>query len=325
MTVHGAGLRSAPRGLPNSRLGALREVLAGAINHALPFETPNTLGDSNGGYWVQPATHAASYNSTANLVTIGTRLRLKASFNISGFSAANQVILKALQQYGMIDVDNSGGPGQWFLDGVSNPNFSNDDLANLKTIASSNFDIIQATPEFPGLDAVTAFTSANPQYTGVMPVINSYSASSTSVSPGTAVTFSYNVSNSSYDFIDMIGPVRLTSDAGSVTIYPTATQTYTLYSTSNEGQVVSTPITVVVPGSVVTPPVFEPPAGTYTDALTLTLSTPSSPTADIYFTTDGTTPTYPISGTTQQFAPIANGGEIRLTSPSVPRRYRPLR
>ena len=33
-------------------------------------------------------------------------LRLKSSFNISTFSAANQVILKALQQYGMIMADN---------------------------------------------------------------------------------------------------------------------------------------------------------------------------------------------------------------------------
>jgi hypothetical protein len=32
----------------------------------------------------------------------GTRLRLKASFDISKFSAANQVILTALNQYGMI-------------------------------------------------------------------------------------------------------------------------------------------------------------------------------------------------------------------------------
>ncbi len=284
------------------------EIAAGAINHALPFETGRTAGDSNGGYWVQPATHAASVNTTAGLLTIGTRVRLKSSFNISGYSATNQVILKALQQYGMIDVDNTGDTSQWYLDGISNPNFSNEDLANIKVIPSSNFEIVQATPEFPGLDAVSAYTSANPQYTGVLPVINSFTASATSVSAGTQVTFNYSVTNDSFDYIDMIGPVRLTSGSGSVTIYPTATQTYTLYSLSNEGQAVSTPITVEVAGSVVTPPVFEPAAGTYNDELTVTLSTPSSPTAAIYYTTDGTTPTYPMTGTTQQFAPIANEG-----------------
>ena len=286
------------------------EVAAGVINHALPFETPNTLGDSNGGYWVQPATHAASYNSTANLITIGSRLRLKSSFNISGFSAANQVILKALQQYGMIDVDNSGVGGEWFLDGVSNPNFNNSDLGNLKSIPSSEFDIIQAVPEFPGLDASSAYTSANPQYTGVLPVISSFTATATNVSPGTAVTFDYSVTGDSYDFIDMIGPVRLTSGSGNVTIYPKATQTYTLYSTSNEGQAVSTPITVVVTGSVVVPPVFAPPGGTYTDEPTVAISTPTSQYASIYFTTDGTTPTYPMTGTTQEYPAIQNGGAV---------------
>jgi hypothetical protein len=210
----------------------------------------------------------------------------------------------------MIDVDNSGSSGQWFLDGVSNPNFSNDDLANLKAIGSSNFDIIQATPEFPGLDASSAYTSANPQYTGVLPVINSFTSTATSVSAGTAVTFDYSVSNDSYDYIDMIGPVRLTSGSGSVTIYPTTTQTYTLYSTSNEGQAVSTPITVKVTGSVVVPPVFAPPGGTYTDQPTVTISTPSSPYASIYFTTDGTTPTYPMTGTTQEYPAIQNWGAV---------------
>ena len=68
------------------------------------------------------------------------------------------------------------------------------------------------------------------------------------------------MSGDSYDYIDMIGPVRLTSGSGSVTINPTATQTYTLYSVNQYGNngagagygvTVSTPITVVVPGSMV--------------------------------------------------------------------------
>ncbi len=33
---------------------------------------------------------------------MGMRMRLKASFNVSGYSAANQVILNALKKYGMI-------------------------------------------------------------------------------------------------------------------------------------------------------------------------------------------------------------------------------
>jgi hypothetical protein len=37
---------------------------------------------------------------------MGMRLRLKASFDISGFSLSNQVILTALKKYGMILADN---------------------------------------------------------------------------------------------------------------------------------------------------------------------------------------------------------------------------
>jgi len=36
----------------------------------------------------------------------GMRIRLKASFDISGYSAANQVILTAMKKYGMILADN---------------------------------------------------------------------------------------------------------------------------------------------------------------------------------------------------------------------------
>ena len=60
----------------------------------------------------------------------------------------------------------------------------------------------------------------------------------------------------------------------------------------------STPITIVVPGSVVAPPTFTPPAGPYTTAQTVTFNTTTYPFASFYYTTDGSTPTYPPTGTT---------------------------
>ena len=81
------------------------EVAAGAINHAIRFTLQNTKSDSNGGYFVEPASHAAG-SSSASPNVMGMRVRLKASFDISGFSAANQVILTAMKQYGMILADN---------------------------------------------------------------------------------------------------------------------------------------------------------------------------------------------------------------------------
>jgi hypothetical protein len=230
---------------------------------------------------------------------MGMRIRLKAGFDISGFSPANQVILTAMKQYGMILADNGG---YFYFQGAPDPRWDDNDLSNLDSIGSENFEVVQMTPEFPGWDSATAPT-------GNAPVINSFTASASSVASGSPVTFNYNVTGDSYDYIDMIGPV--TAGGGSVTISPTATQTYTLYSMNQYGdngsgvgygESVSTPITVTVPGSVVAPPVFAPPAGLYANnQLLVTLSTPTSPYAAIYYTTDGSTPTYPISGTTQAY------------------------
>ncbi|HEY1253879.1 MAG TPA: chitobiase/beta-hexosaminidase C-terminal domain-containing protein, partial [Terracidiphilus sp.] len=291
------------------------EVAAGAIHHAIRFTMEHTKNDGNDGYFVLPATHAAGTDWGVSNV-MGMRIRLKADFDISSFSPANQVILTAMKQYGMILADNGG---YFYFQGAPDPRWDDNDLSNLDSIGSENFEVVQMTPEFPGWDSATAPT-------GNAPVINSFTASATSVSSGSPVTFSYNVTGDTYDYIDMIGPV--TAGSGSVTINPTATQTYTLYSMNQYGdngqgvgygEIVSTPITVTVPGSVVTPPVFTPPAGEYTNGQFLvTLSTPTSPYAAIYYTTDGSTPTYPITGTTKAYPvtptpPNSQGNLISIT------------
>jgi hypothetical protein len=264
------------------------EVASGAIHHAIRFTLQHTKNDANDGYFVAPATHAAGTDwGVSNIM--GMRIRLKASFDISGYSAANQVILTALKQYGMILADNGG---DFYIQGATDPRWDDNDLENLAGIPSSEFDVMPMTPEFPGYDSATAPT-------GALPVINSFTATASGVSSGSAVTFDYNVSGDSYDFIDMIGPI--TAGSGSVTINPTATQSYTLYSTNAYGQTVSTPIIVTVPGSVVATPIMTPPGGSYPAAQTVTISTSIYPYATIYYTTDGSTPTYPITGTTKAY------------------------
>ena len=291
------------------------EVASGTIHHAIRFTLPHTKDDANGGYFVEPATHAAGTDWGVSNV-MGMRIRLKASFDISSFSPANQVILTAMKEYGMILADNGD---YFFFQGAPDPRWNDDDLTNLDAIGSENFEVVQMTPEFPGWDSATAPT-------GNAPVISKFTASATSVSSGSPVTFTYTVSGDSYDYIDMIGPV--TAGSGSVTISPTATRTYTLYSMNQYGddgsgvgygETVSTPITVTVPGSVVAPVVFTPPAGLYTSALAVTLSTPTSPYAAIYYTTDGSTPTYPISGATQAYpvTPTAPNSQGTVNSITV--------
>jgi hypothetical protein len=181
----------------------------------------NTKSDNAGGYFVDPATHAAGSSSSSKLV-MGMRIRLKASFDISGFSAANQVILTAMKKYGLILADNGSN---FYFQGVPDTRWDDSDLSNLSSVTSSNFEVVQMTPAYPGYDANTAPT-------GAAPTISSFTASSSTVAAGTAVTLTWSTTNDSYDFIDKLGGVR----GPSVTVKPTATTTYTLNATNAYGR-----------------------------------------------------------------------------------------
>ena len=195
------------------------EVAAGQINHALRF----TLQSSRAAF-IPPASHWAANSTNALAAPMGMRLRLKASFDISGFSAANQVILAALKKYGMIMADNGSS---MYITGAPNDNWNNDDLHNLSGVTASDFEVVQMTP---------VYTAANvPQ--GAAPTIASFTASSQSVSAGTPVTLSWSVSGASYLIISPgIGAVRGTS----ATVTPSQSTTYTLYATNAFGRTTAT-------------------------------------------------------------------------------------
>lgn len=197
------------------------EVAAGAIKHAIRFTMQATKDDANDGYFVEPASHAAGiYWGVSNVM--GMRVRLKADFDISGYSKANQVILTAMKNYGMIIADNGG---YFFFQGAPSAYWNDNDLDNLKGIHSSNFEVVEMTPGFPGWDSRTAPT-------GDVPAISSFTASATKVKAGTAVTLKWNTAEASYLFIDKLGGVRGTS----VVVKPAATTTYTLNATNEYGR-----------------------------------------------------------------------------------------
>jgi Putative Ig domain len=198
------------------------EVAAGTIKHAFRMTLAQTKSDSNGGYFVPPATHAAGNNSGTDNI-MGMRLRLKASFDISSFSAANQAILTAMKNYGMIVADNGSN---MYFQGAPDANWDDNDLNALKAIDASNFDVVQMGTQY---DAATAPT-------GPVPTISSFTASQTTVAAGTAVTLTWTVGNDSYDYIDVVGPVR----GGTQTVTPAVTTTYTLNSTNQYGRATMT-------------------------------------------------------------------------------------
>jgi hypothetical protein len=110
-------------------------VLKGEINHALRFTIEKTQNA-----FVHPATHGASDNYNQNYPPMGMRVRLKAGFDISGFSPNIQIILKCLKKYGMLVADNGSN---WYISGEHNMNWDDEELGELKTIAGSNFEVVK--------------------------------------------------------------------------------------------------------------------------------------------------------------------------------------
>jgi hypothetical protein len=191
------------------------EVASGAIKHALRF----TLKNSQAAF-TPPASHWAANSTSPYAAPMGMRLRLKASYNISGFPAQSRVILAALKQYGMIMADNGSS---MYISGDPDNRWNNDDLGALKQVPASAFEVVAMNP---------IYTSGNlPQ--GSSPTILTFTASPETVSTGAPVTLNWNVSNADYNIVSpQIGVMRGTS----ATVVPTKTTVYTLYSTNQFGR-----------------------------------------------------------------------------------------
>ena len=77
------------------------DLQKGMVGHAMRVTVKNTRRA-----YVSPATHFASRKTDVNLPRMGERLRLKANYDISGFSKEAQAILKGLKKHGMLVADN---------------------------------------------------------------------------------------------------------------------------------------------------------------------------------------------------------------------------
>ena len=110
------------------------EVQSGVITHAIRVQATTT--DTS---YIWPATAGEGTAANPNLPPMGARFRLKASFDISGYSPQAQVVLRALQQYGLILDDN--GPN-WRFWADANPGWPTSLLNELKTVPGSAFEAI---------------------------------------------------------------------------------------------------------------------------------------------------------------------------------------
>jgi hypothetical protein len=113
------------------------EVARGTIDHALRFTVARTRRA-----YVYPARHYASSSDDSSLPPMGTRVRLKAGVDISGYPKQARVVLQALKTYGMILADNGSN---WYISGAPDPHWSNDALHALGGIKGSDFEVVDTS------------------------------------------------------------------------------------------------------------------------------------------------------------------------------------
>lgn len=113
------------------------EVARGTIAHALRFTADRTRNA-----YVYPARHFASDAGDPSLPPMGLRVRLKASFDTSGYPRQSRIVLTALKRYGMILADNGSS---WYVSGAPSPRWSNDDLHSLGRVRGSDFEVVDTS------------------------------------------------------------------------------------------------------------------------------------------------------------------------------------
>lgn len=130
------------------------EVAAGEITHAIRFTAPSTRRA-----YVWPARHYASSLTGTNYPPMGQRFRLKSSFDTSGYPPQARVVLEAMKKYGVILSDNGGA---WYITGVPDERWDNDDLHSLHQVKGSDFEAVDSSSLMIDPDSGQARTTPAP-------------------------------------------------------------------------------------------------------------------------------------------------------------------
>ena len=118
-----------PRPLRRGRRRASSNTRSGS-----PSTAPATPGST-------PPPTAPATPPTPNAPAMGTRLRLKASYGLGGFSGGAKAIAEALKRYGLIVADNGSN---WYFSGSSDRRWDDENLDQLKRIPGSAFQVVKS-------------------------------------------------------------------------------------------------------------------------------------------------------------------------------------
>lgn len=114
------------------------EVMAGEIRHALRVTVEHTRAA-----WIPPATHWGGEDDE-DAPAMGTRLRLRADYDISGLHGASRVIATALKRYGLMVADTGTN---WYISGATDRRWTDNDLAQLQDIPGDQFEVVDTGDE----------------------------------------------------------------------------------------------------------------------------------------------------------------------------------
>ncbi len=113
------------------------EIIKGVIDHPIRFTlTSNNVKPA----YIYPARHKVNSSGGPYSLPFGARIKLKASFDISGFSLTNQIILRAMKKYGLILADIGSN---LYISGAPDERWNNDDLRRLGSLHGSDFEVVK--------------------------------------------------------------------------------------------------------------------------------------------------------------------------------------
>lgn len=128
--------------------GLLRwsEVRSGRVDHAIRFTAPTTAAR-----YIWPARHQAGDDPTAP--PMGARFRLRADFDLSGYSARTRTVLTAMKVYGLVLADNGSA---WYFQGATTPRWPEGLLDELKTVPTGAFEAVDTSSMMVSPDSARA-------------------------------------------------------------------------------------------------------------------------------------------------------------------------
>src|SRR5437764_891332 len=112
----------------------LDEVQSGHVDHAIRFTVSRT--DRS---FIWPARHQAGSANDSNLPPMGARFRLRGDFNMAGYRPDTQVVLRAMQHYGLLLADNGSN---WYFQGTAENGWDDGFISDLKRVPASAFEAV---------------------------------------------------------------------------------------------------------------------------------------------------------------------------------------